>query len=1031
MPTDRWRQIEEVFSEALDQPSGMRAPFVARRCGFDARMRADITSLLQAAEASGDFLAVPALDVFARQISREGWSVRSGDRIAAYTIAQRLGAGGMGEVWRARDERLGRDVAIKLLLPHPSDVAGRVQAFEREARAAGALNHPNVLTVHDVGDHRGAPYLVMECLEGEALRARLTRGVLPVDEALDVALQAARGLGAAHARGIVHRDLKPENLFLASDGRVKILDFGLATLRESQPEPSGLPPQSDLSALPLAGGTAGYMAPEQMRGETVDCRADIFALGAVLYEVLAGVRPFRADSAAGTLDAAMTREPRDLSDLNPQVSRALSRIVRRCLATSPDARFATGNAVASALETVVRGRLPQAAPTMGAFLRRPGVLAAVVLILLVAGGGGWRWHAVSARTRWAHAIAAPEIQRLASHGDFGAAFLLARRALDAVPDHPQLRQLWLDVTARAAVITDPPGADVTVAPYEPSPAEWFSLGRTPLTGVRIPRGMSRFRISKAGFQPIDGAGHPQPGGIRFKLDPVDMVPVGMVRVPRGRDPVRFRSIGELDDYWIDRFEVTNRQFKEFVDRGGYREQTHWREPFVDRGRSVTWETAMQGFRDRTGRPGPATWTGGMYPDGQAEFPVGGVSWYEAAAYAHFSGKSLPTRYHWYRAAALGRFADILTLSNFGGTGPAAVGRSGGLGPFGTYDMAGNLKEWCWNETGYDRFLLGGAWNEPRYLFGDDDARGPFERAAGYGMRLAKYDRPLPGEVTAPVPPSSAAGTIRRHKPVRDEIFDVYRRQSAYDRTPLNVILEATEDAELWVKVTVAFDAAYGGERVRAYLFLPKSGPAPPYQAVVFFPAGDAFQLGSSRDMGLGAASLIVRSGRAFLYPVYKGTYERSVPDSGLNAERELRIAWSRDLGRALDYLETRPDIDRTRFAFYGISSGADAGVMLTALESRLKASVLQGTGLWDAAAPEIDPRTYAPRVRVPTLMLNGRYDFVMPFASTQQPLFELLGTRPEHKRHEVFETGHALPTAEIEGVILAWLDRYLGPVGRS
>ena len=161
--------------------------------------------------------------------------------------------------------------------------------------------------------------------------------------------------------------------------------------------------------------------------------------------------------------------------------------------------------------------------------------------------------------------------------------------------------------------------------------------------------------------------------------------------------------------------------------------------------------------------------------------------------------------------------------------------------------------------------------------------------------------------------------------------------------------------------------------------------------------------------------------------MYAGTYERARPEAaGTNAERELRIAWSRDFGRALDYLETRTDIDRARLAFYGISAGADAGVIITALEPRLKASVLQGTGLWQSDAPEIDPANYAPRVRVPTLLLNGRYDFETPYETSQRPLFELLGVRAEDKHHEVLESGHALPSADVESLILAWLDRYLG-----
>ena len=412
MPTDRWSRVERLFLEAVEQPAGQRAGFLARTCGEDVGLRDEIASLLTAAERSGDFLSKPALEVFARQVSREGWSVRPGDRVASYTVERRLGAGGMGEVWRARDERLGRDVAIKLLLPHPSNAEERVRAFQNEARAAGTLNHTNVLTVYDVGDHDGAPYLVTECLEGEPLRARLGAGALSVDAALDVALQVARGLGAAHARGIVHRDLKPENIFLALDGRVKILDFGLATLHDPAPPAS---PSQELPAAttpPLVAGTAGYMAPEQVRGEVVDRRADIFALGAVLYEMLAGRRPFKGDSTLGTLHAVLTLQPPDLSDVNRDVPPALSEIVRRCLAKSPDDRFATVADLVSALDSVVRARNLPPPPGLLALLRRPVVMVPVVVVILAMAAGGWRWRAVTSRARWARTIAAPEVQRL-------------------------------------------------------------------------------------------------------------------------------------------------------------------------------------------------------------------------------------------------------------------------------------------------------------------------------------------------------------------------------------------------------------------------------------------------------------------------------------------------------------------------------------------------------------------------------------------------------------------------------------------
>jgi eukaryotic-like serine/threonine-protein kinase len=1025
MPTDRWQHVEQLFMEAAEQPAGQRADFLARACGSDAGMGDEIASLLTAAERSGDFLSTPALDVFARQVSREGWNVQPGDRIASYTVERRLGVGGMGEVWRAHDERLGRDVAVKLILPHPSNADERVRAFEREARAAGALNHINVLTVYDVGDHHGAPYLVTECLEGEPLRARLGRGALSVDAALDVALQVARGLGAAHARGIVHRDLKPENVFLALDGRVKILDFGLATLHDSasaSPSPE-LPAGTTRS---LVAGTAGYMAPEQVRGEAVDRRADIFALGAVLYEMLAGRRAFKGNSTLGTLEAVLTLQPPDLSDVNQDVPPDLSHIVRRCLAKSPDDRFATAADLVSALDSALRARNLPPPPGLLVLLRRPAVMVTVLLVIVAVAAAGWRWRMSTSRARWARTVAAPEVQRLTNHGDYVEAFLLARQALDVLPDDRGMYQLWLDVSIPAVVTSDPAGAEVALAPYRSRTPSRFSLGRTPLNGVRIPRSLFRVRITKAGFQTIEASGTPP--ALRFRLDPVDAAPRGMVRVVGDPDPVRAGLLGVPDDYWLDRFEVTNRQFKEFVDQGGYRRHDYWREPFIEGERTVPWEEAVARFRDDTGRPGPATWKSGAYADGQAELPVGGVSWYEAAAYAASVGKSLPTIHHWYRAAGLGRFMDILPASNFSGRGPAPVGSQDGLGPFGTYDMAGNVKEWCWNETNHRRFLLGGAWNDSMEMFADYDAKGPFERAPGYGFRLAKYIRPLPPALAAPVRIEALVRDVRKQKPVGDAIFAVYRRQYAYDPAPLNAVVEATEETEIWRKDTVGLDAAYGGERMRAYLFLPRNA-SPPYQIVVFFPGGDAFLLRSSLDLSLRWVDFIIRSGRALLYPVYKGTYERATFErTGPFAERELRIAWSRDLGRAIDYLETRSDIDRTRLAFYGVSEGADAGVILTALEPRLKTSVLQGTGIGEPVAPEIDSLNYAPRVRMPTLMLNGRYDYDTPFEASQRPLFVLLGSPADQKRHAVLEFGHALVIDAVAREILPWLDHYLGPV---
>jgi serine/threonine protein kinase/dienelactone hydrolase len=1009
MPTERWRDLERLFGDAVAMPADRRAAFLASAPAADAALRDEVAALLSAEERSGPFLSSTAIDAFAAEIARDGWTVQPGDRIGCYTVERRLGAGGMGEVWRAHDDRLGRDVAIKLLLPHPARDTGRVSALQDEARAASALNHTNVLTVYDVGDHHGAAYLVTECLEGQSLRARLSRGPLAVDAALEVAAQVARGLAAAHARGIVHCDLKPENIFLGADHRVKILDFGLATLHEPAPlGPLGAADGATAAPRPVF-GTAGYLAPEQIRGDRADHRTDIFALGVVVHEMIAGRRPGAAP------DAAL------------QASPDVARFVHRCLEPAAADRFPTTADMGAALDALIAARRTPETRRLTSLLRRPLVVVSALLLIAAAALGAWRWQARAARVRWAHAVAAPMARELAERGSTGEAYLLARQALDTAPHDPVLQQLWLDLTLPQVVTTEPADAEVAIAPYRDRLPTWIVLGRTPLP-VRLPRGQIQMRLSKAGYQTLDVASAPPQN--RYRLDPVGTAPPGMVRVSGGPLPERFGIAASIDDFWIARLEVTNREYKVFLDQGGYRDPAFWREPFVDAGRTLSWQDAMQRFRDKTGQPGPATWTSGTYPPGRADYPVEGVSWYEATAYAAFAGARLPTIHHWYQAAALGRFADILTVSNFSGVGAVAAGSSGGLGPFGTQDMAGNVKEWCSTDVGGRRTLLGGSWDGPRYAFAHYNAGHPFERGPGTGLRLARYDTPPSPVVAGPVRLESVVRDGRAVRPVDDAVYAVMRRQYAYDHLPLNAVVEATETTERWRKVTVAFDAAYDGERLRAFLFLPANA-SPPYQTVVLFPAGDAFQLRSSRDMSLVWVSLVVNSGRALLYPVYKGTYERGMPDGiGEHARRERRVAWSRDLGRAIDWLETRPDIDRARLAYWGVSVGGDAGVALSALEPRLRVSVLQGTGIWGDDTPDSDSYDHAPRLRIPVLMLNGRYDFATPLDTAQRPLFDLLGSAPGDKRHAVFETGHALPLSDVSRELLPFLDRYLGPVRR-
>jgi eukaryotic-like serine/threonine-protein kinase len=311
-----------------------------------------------------------------------------GTRLGPYEIVAPLGAGGMGEVYRALDARLGREVAIKVLPASFAADVDRLRRFEQEARATGALNHPNILAVYDIGSHQGAPYVVSELLEGETLRGRIGTAALPHRKAIDYAIQIARGLAAAHDKGIVHRDLKPDNVFVTRDGRVKILDFGLAKLAETgaaiEAETGLLGQPRPLTSAGTVMGTVGYMSPEQVRGLSVDHRSDIFSFGVVLYEMLTGQRAFRGDSAVETMNAILKEDPAPIGDHGQPLPPALDRIVLHCLEKNPEERFQSARDVAFDLE-MLSGHSSQFAATVVPSGGRRWLRAAAVAALVVAG----------------------------------------------------------------------------------------------------------------------------------------------------------------------------------------------------------------------------------------------------------------------------------------------------------------------------------------------------------------------------------------------------------------------------------------------------------------------------------------------------------------------------------------------------------------------------------------------------------------------------------------------------------------------
>ncbi len=678
----------------------------------------------------------------------------------------------------------------------------------------------------------------------------------------------------------------------------------------------------------------------------------------------------------------------------------------------------------------------------------PVTLAAGVVIIGLAAGGWWY---SGKDVRWAIDEGIPAVEAFLDDKDYESAFALALKVEAALPKDPEMAEIWKTFSWTTSIPSIPAGATVFRRAYGDPDAEWQELGITPLHDTHIPRGPSLLRLEAPGYLPLTrviGGGiairtdlpvqevpdadfvsvNPEP----FQLETAASLPEGMVRVPEGTALIDGESVA-FRSFLLGRYEVTNKEFQEFVDAGGYGREDLWEHQFMDGDNTLSFDDAVSRFVDSTGRTGPSTWAAGSYPGGEDDYPVSGVSWYEAAAYARFKGRELPTIHHWRRAFAVALLAFELPASNINTDAVAAVGEYQGIGWTGTYDMLGNVSEWCRNSTeDGQKVIVGGAWEDAPYMAEQSVStpfrRPAFDRAATNGIRLAASSDEVSVNAatrravvdTEPVP---------LLEPFSDEVFAAKLSDFEYDNTALNATIDATVEARYWTRQRISIDTADGEGRIPIYLYLPKRESSR-HQTLVYWPGAASYFFDSIEKMNF-QLEFVLRNGRAVAQPVLTGMLERrhaTWPDWNTHTGRNLAIEQVREFRRAIDYLESRPDVDADKLAYAGFSWGGRIAAIVLAIEDRFKLGVLNQAGINASNHADINVVSFLPRVKTPVLQFNGRYDVDFRFETSAKPFFDRLGTIDADKKHVVAPTGHFVPPGVAQGETLDWLDKYLGPV---
>ncbi len=967
----------------------------------------------------------------------------------------------MGIVYKAEDSKLRREVAIKFL-PHSFNVSEKDKAkLKTEAQIAAGLNHPNIATVYAIEEFGDDTFIVMEYVKGKELKEIIKNSSdkkNKLDDFLNYTIQITEGINTAHKKEIIHRDIKSSNIMLSDDGRIRVMDFGLAHIH-------GDPNITKKGSTP---GTTAYMSPEQLRGEEVDFRSDIWSLGIVLFEMLTGQPPFQGNFDQAIIYSILHEKPKSLKKINPEIPDELEQIVLSCLEKDPKKRIQSAEELLSKLKAIKSQDVTSSSYKFSPSRLKIGkaglvvstIIAAVLIILAAFLPIKKLFNPINV------AELTKQLDEMVLARNYFAAYDLAKGYQNELKNDSTFNQLSLFIYDTLSVTTEPEGAKIFLKRFDPSgqnsdiKGEYF--GVTPTKYLMIARGDYLVTLEKDGYSTIQRIASSYPiikeypvprrgvniSAVMVKANQIDS---NMVFVPGDNYKIVSWSLYDLpsvklNDFHIDKYEVSNKDYKEFILAGGYLKKEFWKHSFIKDGKEISWSEAMKLFVDRSQLPGPRSWLNQDFPEGEGNYPVTDITWYEASAYAEFRGKSLPTVYQWEKAARNGvinyqgmslpwgvvySMDNLNERVNFNGKGTEPVNKfEFGISAFGCYNMAGNVKEWCLNNSSDEYFITGGSWEDTYYLYGDFGSVPGFYSSNTLGFRCIKNLVMVKNDPAATS--INKDHKVETYKPVSELEYKKLLTYYKYDKQPLNAKVISREEKDDWIEEKIEFDCSLG-DRVTGFLFLPKNVQEP-FQCIVWDPHGAVYDLGAPANW---TAEILfsgnIKAGRAVFVLVPKGSpsrkweYGEQWPNVSTVLFRDRVLHGVTESRIGLDYLSTRKEIDMNKLAWIPTSHMIN-GLIVPAVDNRINSIILIACGIYPeskTSLPEVNPVNFVSHYNKPTYFLYGKYDEAMPYNLLVLPFYKLL---KNIKGVELVNSGHIPPIEVRVPIINKWLDESLGTI---